>query len=139
MTVHICTHLYKVYYSESYSFLLDTTTTPTIGVPLAFVLQGDVPTGVASFNATVTWVWAVLMPGCHVFVIRVHYLFRVVRFGDVGEVFVVAPGVVNFAFTVLVEGVSFAAFPVPVVIFTVAVGHSVAPLLSCLGMACLLV
>ena len=102
------------------------------------VLQSDVPAGVTTFNPTVTWVWAVLTLGCHVFVIRVHHLFSVVRFGDVSEVFVVTPGVVDFAFTVLVEGVSFAIFPVPVVVFAVAVGHVEVPCLSSLGKGCLL-
>lgn len=133
MTVHICAHLYKVYCSVSYSFSLDTTTTPTTGVPLTFVLQGDVPAGVTSFNATATWVGSVLKPGCFILVIRVHYFYGVVRLSNVGEVFVVAPGVVNFAFTILTKNVAFAAFPVPVVVFAVAVGHVRAPLLSCCG------
>lgn len=105
---------------------------------LTFVLQSDVPAGVTTFDTTVTWVWAVLKPGCFIFVIRVHYLFSVVRFGDVSEVFVVTPGVVNFALAVLAEDVSFAIFPVPVVVFAVAVGHVEVLCLSSSGKACLL-
>ena len=107
-------------------------------VPLMLVLQSDVPAGVTTFNPTVTWVWAVLKAGCVIFVIRVHYLYCIVCLGNIGEVFVVTPGVVNFAFTVLTEGVSFAAFPMPVVVFAVAVGHVEVPCLSSSGKACLL-
>lgn len=77
--------------------------------------------------------WAALKLVCLIFVIRVHCLFCVVRFGDVGEVFVVTPGVVNFSLTVLVEDVPFAAFPVPVVVLAVAIGHVEVPPLSCCG------
>ena len=97
------------------------------------VLQSDVPAGVTTFDTTVTWVWAVLKPGCFIFIIRVHYLCHIVRLSNIGEVFVVAPGVVNFAFTVLAKDVSLAAFPVPMVVFAVAVGHVRVPRLSCCG------
>ena len=107
-------------------------------VPLMLVLQSDVPAGVTTFNPTVTWVWAVLKPGCFIFVICIHYLCCVVRLSNIGEVFVVAPGVVNFALAVLAEDVSFAIFPEPVVVFAVAVGHVEVPCLSSSGKACLL-